>query len=116
MNSLAEYRDILERIAPGTVSTDFALEIIAAAEAELAAAGQEYTIGRAMELTHRSRSWIRRRLPVWRESGLARQLEDGTCLINDAALPPSTPVLVGGVDLSLPVGAFADKLLRGAGR
>jgi hypothetical protein len=115
MRSLTEYRETLEQIGAGTVSTAFALEILAAAEAEIAAAGQEYTVGRAMEVARKSRSWVRRRLPTWRDRGLARQLEDGTWLIKDAALPARKAVPSGGIDLSAPVGSFADKLLRRAG-
>lgn len=114
MRNLSDYRETLERIGAGTVSTAFALEIIEAAEAEIAAAGQEYTVGRAAEVSGRSRSWVVRRLTNWSEDGLARQLDDGTWLVKDAALPPRPHVPGGGIDLSAPVGAFADKLLRRA--
>jgi hypothetical protein len=113
VGKLSEYREILERIGRGsTVSRDFALEIIEVAEAELAAATQEYTVGRATEVAGRSRSWVVRRLAAWADSGLARQLDDGTWLVKDAALPRRAHVPGGGIDLSSPVGSFADNLLK----
>lgn len=114
MRTLRDYRDTLEQIGDGTVSTAFAREILTAAEAELAAAGQEYTVGRAAEVSGRSRSWVVRRLIGWREAGLARQIDDGTWLVRDAALPARRAVPSGGLDLSAPVGSFAAKLLRRA--
>jgi hypothetical protein len=116
VGKLNEYREILERIGRGsTVSREFALEIIDAAETELAAAGQEYTVGRAMEVAGRSRSWVVRRLAGWAEVGLARQLDDGTWLVKDAALPARPHVPGGGIDLSSPVGSYAKNFLRAAG-
>lgn len=87
MRSLVEYRETLERIGDGTVSTDFAREIIDAAVAEIRAAHGEYTITQAVEMSGRSRSWFERRLNDFRMYGLARQLPNGMWLLKAAALP-----------------------------
>lgn len=113
--SLQAYRETLDAIGDGTVSTAFVREILDAAAAEIAAAQGEYTVTRAMEVARRSRSWVKRRLPSWRTAGLARQLDDGTWLIKDAALPRSTTLPRGGFDPSSPVGSIAMRLLKRTG-
>jgi hypothetical protein len=101
MRSLTEYRRLLEQIGDGTVSTAFAREILDVAEAKIQQAIGEYTLARAMEVSGKSRGWFRRRLPAWEQQGLARQMDGGTWLIKDAAVPRRKELPSGGVDPSL---------------
>lgn len=101
MRSLTEYRESLERIKGGTIPVDLALEIVDAWEQMEGAKGGEYTVSRAVELSGKSRGWFRRRLDGWQQKGLARQLNDGTWLVKDAAIPRRASLPSGGVDPSL---------------
>lgn len=112
MRSLTEYRAWLEEIDGGTVPVAKVLEIVATAEAEIAAARQEYTVSRAAEVSGKSRSWIVRRLKVWQATGLARQMDDGTWLVKDAALPARVKLARGGFDPALGPKEIARRLLR----
>lgn len=86
MTSLTEYRQTLERIRAGTVSIEFAREILDAAEAEIQERSGEFTITQGVELSGRSRSWFERRLPLLVQQGLARKV--GTAwLLKGAAIP-----------------------------
>ena len=84
MGLLDEYRDRLAGVE--TVRTDLVMEIIDAAEAEIAEAHGEYTIAQAMERSGRSRSWFERRLEKWARNGLARK-PGRDWLIKAAAVP-----------------------------
>jgi hypothetical protein len=86
VRSMDEYRQTLDRIGAGTVSAEFAREILEAAEREIEARSGEFTVTQAVELSGRSRSWYERRLPDLEESGLARKV-GAVWLLKAAAIP-----------------------------
>lgn len=94
---LSRYRETLERIRGGTVPAELALEILDAAEAELAHAHGEYTLTQAMAMSGRSRSWFERRLPDLEAQGLARRA-GRIWLLKRAAIPERETFARGGFD------------------
>jgi hypothetical protein len=114
MRSLEEYRAELTRLEGGTIPVTYAMELLDSADAAVAASRGEYTVSRAVELSRRSRSWIKRRLADWQAKGLARQLDDGTWLVKDAALPRAAVVPRGGFDPALGPEEIARRLYGAA--
>ena len=107
MRSLQEYRDTLDKIGAGTVSADFAREILDAAEAELEEARGEFTLAQAMEKSGRSRSYFERRMPDLAARGLARK-PGREWLLKAAAIPARE--VHGGFDPALSVNELVDAL------
>lgn len=114
MKDLREYRETAEKLRGGTVPAEFLLEVIGAAEAQIRAAQGEYTISRAVEISRRSRGYFKRRLSTLACQGLARQLSDGTWLVQDAAVPRPTAIPRGGFDPSLDPDEIARRILKPA--
>lgn len=85
-STLARYRETLEQVRGGTVPAELALEILDAAEQEIAHAHGEYTLAQAMAMSGRSRSWFERRLPDFEARGLARRA-GRVWLLKRAAIP-----------------------------
>lgn len=109
VRSLPEYRSMLEPLGQGTVPAALALEIIAAAEAEIEQAQGEFTIAQAVERSGRSRSWFERRLARWAAIGLARK-PGVEWLVKAAAIPARTAQNPHGFDPSLPDAAILGAL------
>lgn len=105
--TLEAYRDTLERIGTGTVSVDFAREILDVAESELEEAHGEYTLAQAIQMSGRSRSYFDRRLERWAADGLARK-PGREWLIRRAVIPAPPAVTEEGFDPSTP----EDEILR----
>jgi len=110
MTRLDEYREKVEAIAPGTVSTDFALEILDAAVEEVEAAESEVTLPLAMERSGRSRSYFERRLPRWAAEGLAVK-RGRDWFIKVSAVPPRRADHREGYDPALPPEEIAHQLV-----
>lgn len=112
--SLVEYGEILDRVGEnGSVSVQFAREILETAAQALQQQTGEHTLARAMEISGRSRSWWEVRLPHMQARRLARK-EGGVWLIKDAAIPRRKPLPSGGFTEADDVDAIADTLLRSA--
>lgn len=109
VRSLPEYRKLLEDVREGTIPAYLALEILAAAEAEIERAQGEFTIAQAVERSGRSRSWFERRLARWAEQGLARK-PGVEWLVKAAAIPPRSVVHPHGFDPALPDAAILGAL------
>lgn len=94
---LTRYRETLEQVRGGTVPAELALEILDAAEQEIAHAHGEYTLSQAMAMSGRSRSWFERRLPDLEARGLARRV-GRFWLLKRAAIPERATYSRDGFD------------------
>lgn len=110
MRSLTEYRETLERIGSGTVSVEFAREMLDAAEREVAKTVGEYTITQAVEMSGRSRSWFERHVERFAAEGLARKLGN-VWLVKGAAIPRRGET--DAFDPAMDVDSIADRLVAG---
>lgn len=110
MSTLAEYRETLQRIGAGTVSVDFALSVIQAAEREIATAAAEYTLTQAVARSGRSRGYFEARLARLVELGLARK-PGRDWLLKAAAIPSRESAVRGPVDEGLGADEIADLVL-----